>query len=106
MDIQFATKEVCRYMSEPSECSWKALKSISRFLSGRPRMIYSFPRQSIDSINVYSDTDWGGGPRTRKSTSGGAIMMGRHTIKHWSSTLPSVTLSSGEAEFYGVVRAA
>ena len=32
--------------------------------------------------------------------------MGRHTIKHWSSTLPSVTLSSGEAEFYGVVRAA
>ena len=31
-------------------------------------------------------------------------MLGRHTIKHWSSTQPSVTLSSGEAEFYGVVR--
>ena len=33
-------------------------------------------------------------------------MVGRHTIKTWSSTLPSVSLSSGEAEFYGVVRAA
>ena len=33
-------------------------------------------------------------------------MMGRHTIKHWSSTRPSVSLSSGEAEFYGVVRGA
>ena len=33
-------------------------------------------------------------------------MLGRHTIKHWSSTQPSVTLSSGEAEFYGVVRGA
>ena len=33
-------------------------------------------------------------------------MLGRHTIKHWSSTQPSVALSSGEAEFYGVVRGA
>ena len=33
-------------------------------------------------------------------------MLGRHTIKHWSSTMPSVALSSGEAEFYGVVRGA
>ena len=32
-------------------------------------------------------------------------MHGRHTLKTWSSTQPSVTLSSGEAEFYGVVRA-
>ena len=33
-------------------------------------------------------------------------MLGSHVIKHWSSTQPSVTLSSGEAEFYGVVRGA
>jgi hypothetical protein len=32
-------------------------------------------------------------------------MLGQHTIKTWSSTLASVSLSSGEAEFYGVVRA-
>ena len=31
-------------------------------------------------------------------------MLGRHTIKHWSSTQPSVALSSGEAEFYGIMR--
>jgi len=33
-------------------------------------------------------------------------MLGKHTIKHWSSTQPSVALSSREAEFYGVVRGA
>ena len=33
-------------------------------------------------------------------------MLGQHIIKSWSSTLASVSLSSGEAEFYGVVRAA
>ena len=31
-------------------------------------------------------------------------MLGKHTIKHWSSTQPTISLSSGEAEFYGVVR--
>ena len=33
-------------------------------------------------------------------------MLGRHTIKHWSSTQTSVALSSGEAEFNGVIRGA
>ena len=32
-------------------------------------------------------------------------MLGRHVLKTWSSTQPTVSLSSGEAEFYGVVRA-
>ena len=33
-------------------------------------------------------------------------MLGRHLIKSWSSTQGPVSLSSGEAEFYGVVKAA
>ena len=32
-------------------------------------------------------------------------MAGRHLLKSWSSTQSSVALSSGEAEFYGVVKA-
>ena len=31
-------------------------------------------------------------------------MLGRHIIKCWSATQASLALSSGEAEFYGVVR--
>ena len=33
-------------------------------------------------------------------------MMGGHLLKTWSSTQASVALTSGEAEFYGVVKAA
>ena len=33
-------------------------------------------------------------------------MLGAHVLKTWSSTQPTVSLSSGEAEFYGVVEAA
>jgi hypothetical protein len=32
-------------------------------------------------------------------------MIGAHSVKSWSSTQPQVSLSSGEAEFYGTVRA-
>ena len=33
-------------------------------------------------------------------------MLGHHLIKSWSSTQSNISLSSGEAEFYGVVKAA
>ena len=31
-------------------------------------------------------------------------MLGQHAVKHWTSTQASVSLSSGEAEFVGVIR--
>ncbi len=65
-----------------------------------------YPFQEADGIQVHSDTDWAGCPRTRKSTSGGCVMLGSHCLKSWSSTQPTVSLSSGEAEFYGLVKAA
>ena len=106
IDIQFAAKEVCRWMAKPSEQSWAALKRLCRYLVGLPRLVYVFRWQEVKSLDVYTDTDWAGCPRTRKSTSGGCVMMGRHAVKSWSSTQSSVALSSGEAEFNGVVRGA
>ena len=82
------------------------LKRLGRYLEGRGRLIFKLPRQSVGTINIYSDTDWAGCPKTRKSTSGGVILMGRHILKTYSSTQPAISLSSGEAEFYGVVKAA
>ena len=32
-------------------------------------------------------------------------MLGTHLIRSWSSTQANIALSSGEAEFYGVVKA-
>ena len=93
-------------MSSPMETSKAAMKRMGRYLIGHKRMVYTYPFQRAEGIDVYSDTDWSGCPRTRRSTSGGCIMIGKHCIRTWSSTQPSVTLSSGEAEFYGLVKAA
>ena len=105
-DMQFSAKEVCRFMAAPTELGLTALKRIGRYLNDRRRLVYHYPFQSADTIQVYSDTDWAGCTKTRKSTSGGCVLLGGHCLKSWSSTQPTVSLSSGEAEFYGLVKAA
>ena len=67
-------------------------------------MVFDYEFQTVEGIDCYTDTDWAGCARTRKSTSGGCVMVGRHLIKAWSATQASIALSSGEAEYYGVVR--
>ena len=69
LDAQFACKEVCRWMSSPSHHAWQALKRICRFLQGLPRVVYTYPQQTVDDVDVYTDTDWAGCVETRKSTS-------------------------------------
>ncbi len=105
-ELQFSSKEACRWMSAPTELSLGALKRLGRYLSEHRRLVFKYPWQTADKVEVYSDTDWGGCAKTRKSTSGGGLLLGRHLIKSWSSTQSLVSLSSGEAEFYGVVKAA
>ena len=52
------------------------------------------------------DTDFAGCRRTRKSTNGGCVMHGMHLIKSWATTQTVIAMSSGEAEYYGVVKGA
>ena len=54
----------------------------------------------------YSDSDWAGCVKTRRSTSGGGIQFGGHLIAHWSRTQASVALSSGEAELNAMLKTA
>ena len=63
-------------------------------------------QDDTDTLDVYTDSDWAGCRRSRKSTSGGAIMRGGHCIKAWSKTQALIAKSSGEAELYAVVRGA
>jgi hypothetical protein len=105
-DIQHATKEVSRCMSAPRIGDMDALKHIGKYLLRRPRATYMYKFQSEPSeFTVYSDTDWAGCRSTRKSTSGGIIMHGDHFIKSWSRQQNLVSLSSAEAELYGLVKA-
>ena len=106
-DVQFAVKELCRSMSDPSEADWLMLKRLARYLIGRTRVVLKYGYQGKHGIiDAWKDTDYAGCRVTRKSTSGGVIMLGQHMIKSWSSTQGNIALSSGEAEYYGLVKGA
>ena len=69
-DIAFASKELCREFSVPSQTSFKKLKRLVRYLAGMPRLVYHYKfQQPDDTINVYVDTDFAGCKETRRSTS-------------------------------------
>jgi len=106
-DIQYAIKELSRGMQNPSKAHVKALKRLGRYLIGRTRYVILFRRQGEGvALHTQVDTDHAGCLKTRKSTSGGITKLGRHTIRTWSLTQAVIALSSGEAEYYGIVKGA
>jgi hypothetical protein len=109
MDIQHATKEACREMSAPTEKSLAKMKHLARYLLNFPRATIRFQdtfETNDQVIEVFSDSDWAGCLKTRRSTSGGVMMVAGGLVKTWSSTQATVAQSSGEAEYYALVRAA
>ena len=55
---------------------------------------------------IFTDSDHAGCLRTRRSTSGTIVMMGNHCVKAASGLQSTISLSSGESEFYAIVKAA
>ena len=106
-DIQYATKEACKDMSSPTAQSWQKVKRIGRYLIGRARVEWKFPwKCGAGKWKVYTDSDWAGDQKSRKSTSAGIIMLGGHCLRTWSTTQDAIALSSCEAEYYAAVEGA
>ena len=58
-----------------------------------------------DVIHVTVDADWAGNPKTRCSTSGGVLAAGPcFTVRHWSVTQATVSLSSAESEAKAITK--
>ena len=109
VDISFSTKELCREFAAPANSSQLRLKRLARFLVGAPRLVYHYNWLDGDDgheLTTYVDTDFAGCRVSRRSTNGGTMLRGTHCIKHWSSTQPTIALSSGEAELGGLCRGA
>ena len=99
-DIQDACKELSGAMASPCFKDWEALKRLARYLKGAPRVVQFMPWQrNVDTLVVFSDANWAGDKKTRKSTSGGAIHLGGVPIWWMSKTQATVALSSAEAEY-------
>ena len=106
-DQQFTASVLGRSMSKPTEKSWMALKRAARYFLKHPRMQCVYHRTTVEEVREmvgYSDSDWAGCKGTRRRTSGGVVTLGGGALKSWSNRQGSAALSSGEADYYAIVR--
>ena len=107
VDISFGSKEVSKTMSAPAYADLAPVKRLGRYLQEHPRCVTCYPWQDApQSIDAYSDSDWGGDQVTRRSTSGGFLLRGGHLLLHWSRTQQVISLSSAEAELHAICKCA
>lgn len=94
-------------MAQPTLQAFEKLKKVTRFLLSRKAVKFKFLwQEEVDRVQVYTDSDWAGCLRTRRSTSGGVVMIGAHCLKTWSLTQASLALNSAEAKYYSMVEGA
>ena len=107
VDVQFCSKELARAMQAPTVWDRQQLQRAVRYLHGAGRIVQRFKQQQMpDSLVTFTDSDFAGCTKTRKSTGCTMVFFGDHLIKCSSTTQGVIALSSGEAEFYSAVKGA
>jgi hypothetical protein len=104
-DLGVAAKNLSQSMANPLAGDDAMIKRVLRYLKSYPVCITNFYFQNAGPpLVIMSDSDWAGNEETRKSTSGGLVRHGNHTITHWCKTQATIALSSGEAELNAIVK--
>ncbi|KAJ0616582.1 putative RNA-directed DNA polymerase [Helianthus annuus] len=98
-DIMFSVCLCARYQSTPKESHLKAVKRIFRYLKGTPKLGLWYPAEGGLDLMAYADADFGGCPMDRKSTSGGAQILGNRLVSWQCKKQVAVSLSTCKAEY-------
>ena len=104
--LQFALSVVMSGMSEPKVVHQLQVVRVARYFLQHPGETCLFNYQADPkTLYVYTDTDWAADELTRKSVSCIAERCGSHMLDCSVAKQSLVALSSGEAEFHGIVMA-
>ena len=115
--MQYAVKNLASYLKTPTEAATTFAKQTVKYLLGTKDYGILYPYGSLvsnamDRINnqesketskvptveVFTDSDWGGSAKDRNSTSSGMVFVRGSLVSSWSRTQKSIALSSCEAE--------
>jgi ATP-binding cassette subfamily B (MDR/TAP) protein 1 len=100
-DLAHAVSIVSRFMSNPGQAHWNALKWILRYLNGTitDRLRFKRTEKQGKAVTGFVDADFAGNPNNKKSTSGYVFTLFGTTVS-WKANLQSVVaLSTTEAEY-------
>ena len=105
--IQFAVAEIMAGMQSPTELHWARLHRLARYLWRYPEETWLFSYQDQPKkLELLADSDWAADRETRRSVSCLVERLGNHILEVSVAKQTVVALSSGESEFYAIVRAA
>lgn len=98
-DIAVAVSSVSRFLENPEQEHWIAVKRIMRYLRGTLNYGLKYKAGMDIDLVGYCDADWAGDVQTRKSTTGYLFMLSDCCVTWNCRRQPTVALSSTEAEY-------
>nr|GEX31287.1 uncharacterized mitochondrial protein AtMg00810-like [Tanacetum cinerariifolium]GEX40647.1 uncharacterized mitochondrial protein AtMg00810-like [Tanacetum cinerariifolium] len=98
-DIMFAVCACARHQVTPKDYHPYAVKRIFRYPKGHPMLGLWYPKESPFDLVVYSDSDYGGATKDRKSTIGGCQFLGRRLISWQCKKQTIMATSTTKAEY-------
>ncbi|KAH9796154.1 retrovirus-related pol polyprotein from transposon RE1 [Citrus sinensis] len=103
-DIAFAVSVVSQFMHAPCEEHMEAVYRILRYLKGTPGKGLLFKKNEARSVEAFTDADWAGSIKDRRSTSGYCTFVWGNLVTWRSEKQSVVARSSAEAEFRAVAQ--
>nr|GEW92515.1 hypothetical protein [Tanacetum cinerariifolium] len=98
-DIMYGVSACSRNQVTPTTSNLEAVKKIFKYLKGQPKLGLWYPRESPLVLEAYSDSDYAGANKDRKSTTGGCQFLGRRLILWRCKKQTIMATSSTEAEY-------
>ena len=108
-DLVYFISVLARGQADPREYHERAIRHTLRCFKTVSSFFQIFPRQRDQDlrIRVFVDASWGSERSvSRRSISGGCVMLGSACVKSWARLQQSVALSSAESELYALTEGA
>jgi hypothetical protein len=104
-DLAVAVGDAAKYLNNPGEQHWIAVKRIIRYLKETKDWSLVIKPTSLNLVG-YCDADWAGDLDSRRSTTGYIFKLGGVSVCWKSKRQPTVALSTSEAEYMALSSAA
>lgn len=105
VDIAHSVGVVSRYLNNPTNARWNAVKRILKYLLGTANHGITYKRQVHLDLIGFSDSDYASDCKTRHSTTGYVFKICGGPITWTSKKQTSVCLSTTEAEYVAASQA-
>jgi hypothetical protein len=108
-DIAFVVNKLCKFMANPGDAHWQALKHLIRYLRGTRSkgLCFNFGTQfDVKGVHGYSDSSYADCPDTSKSTVAYTFFYDGAVLSWYSKLHTFVTTSTNHSEYAALFLAA